>query len=107
MTALLADGLDKTTVGALDDLYMGQDGYAITPLKHDPKDFSLRETKLEIARSQSLDALYQKAKAILPELGISNDSVPSALGMLISYQRGLPVLSPPTSRKAVRAGSKA
>jgi uncharacterized protein (DUF885 family) len=25
--------------------------------------------------------------------------------MLISYQRGLPVLSPPTSRKAVRAGS--
>lgn len=75
LTGLLADGLDTTTVEALDDLYMGQDGYAITPLKHDPKDFSLRETKLEIARSQSLDALYQKAKAILPELGISNDSV--------------------------------
>jgi TnpA family transposase len=75
LTALLADGLDKTTVEALDDLYMGHDGYAITPLKHDPKDFSLHETKLEIARSQSLDALYQKAKAILPELGISDDSV--------------------------------
>jgi hypothetical protein len=64
--------LSKATVRALDALYVDHDGmYAITPLKHDPKDFSQRE----IARSQSLAALYGTAKALLPELGISNDSI--------------------------------
>jgi TnpA family transposase len=75
LTSVLAGGLTEATVKALDDLYVSQDGYAITPLKHDPKDFSLRETRLEIARSQSLEALYGEAKSIIPKLGISNDSV--------------------------------
>jgi hypothetical protein len=44
-------------------------------LKHVPKDFSLCETKREIARSRSLAALYGTAKELLPELGISNDSI--------------------------------
>ena len=68
--------IEQSTVRALDALYVEHDGmYAITPLKHDPKDFSLRETKREIARIQSLAALYGTAKALLPELGISNDSI--------------------------------
>jgi hypothetical protein len=76
LTAVLDGRLSKATVRALDALYVEHDGmYAITPLKHDPKDFSLRETKREIARSQSLAALYGTAKALLPELGISNDSI--------------------------------
>ena len=76
LTAVLEARLNKTMVEALDALYFERDGmYAITPLKHDPKDFSLRETKLEIARSQSLAILYGRTKALLPELGISNDSL--------------------------------
>src|SRR5260370_38205027 len=76
LTAVLDGRLSKGTVRGLGALYGEQDGnYAITPLKHDPKDFSLRETKREIARSQSLAALYGTAKALLPELGISNDSI--------------------------------
>ncbi len=76
LTAVLEAQLNKTTVDALDALYGERDGmYGITPLKHDPKDFSLRETKREIERSRSLATLYKTAKALLPELGISNDSL--------------------------------
>ena len=76
LTAILEGRLDKATIEALDALYVVRDGmYAVTPLKHDPKDFSLREMKREIARSQSLETLYQMAKTLLPDLGISNDSV--------------------------------
>lgn len=76
LTAILEGRLDQATLKALDALYVVRDGmYAITPLKRDPKDFSLREMKREIARSQSLETLYRAAKALLPQLDISNDSV--------------------------------
>lgn len=76
LTAILEGRLDQATLKALDALYVVRDGmYAITPLKRDPKDFSLREMKREIARSQSLETLYRTAKALLPQLDISNDSV--------------------------------
>jgi hypothetical protein len=76
LTAILEGRLDNATLKALDALYVEHDGrYAVTPLKRDPKDFSLREMKREIARSQSLETLYRTAKTLLPELGISNDSV--------------------------------
>jgi hypothetical protein len=39
------------------------------------ENFSLCETKRVIAQSQSLAALYGTAKELLPELGISNDSI--------------------------------
>jgi hypothetical protein len=76
LTAILEGRLDSAILKALDALYVDRDGmYAVTPLKRDPKDFSLREMKREIARSQSLETLYRTAKTLLPELGISNDSV--------------------------------
>ena len=76
LTAILEGRLDQATLKALDALYVVRDGmYAITPLKRDPKDFSLREMKREIARSQSLETLYRTAKALLPQLDISNDSI--------------------------------
>ena len=76
LTAVLEGRLNKTTADALDALYGERDGmYGITPLKHDSKDFSLRETKREIERSRSLATLYETANALLPELGISNDSL--------------------------------
>ena len=46
LTAILEERLDHATLEALDALYLVRDGmYAVTPLKRDPKDFSLREMK--------------------------------------------------------------
>jgi hypothetical protein len=76
LTSILEEQLSEDAAELLDALYTDRDGmYAITPLKHDPKDFSLHEMKREIERSQSLAALYDEAKVLLPQLGISNDSV--------------------------------
>ena len=76
LTAILKSRLDNTTLKELDDLYAERTGmYAVTPLKRDPKDFSLGEMKREITRIKSLDRLHRTAKDVLPELGISNDSI--------------------------------
>ena len=76
ITEIIERSLDEKTQAVLDDLYVSRDGiYAITALKHEPKDFSLKEMKAEIARCQSLAALYQTTHNLLPALAISNDSV--------------------------------
>jgi len=76
ITEIIEQSLDGSTRSFLDELYVNREGvYAITTLKHEPKDFSLKELKKEIARSQSLAALYQTTRKLMPELGISNDSV--------------------------------
>ena len=76
LTAILEEQLDKATLKELDALYVERDGmYAVTPLKRDPKDFSLGEMKREVARIKSLEILHRTAKSLLPTLGISNDSV--------------------------------
>ena len=76
LTGILETRLDEATLKAIDALYVERDGmYVVTPLKRDPKDFSLHEMKTEINRSKSLETLYRTAKALLPELGISNDSI--------------------------------
>jgi len=76
ITEIIERSLDKNTRAVLDELYVNRDGvYAITALKHEPKDFSLKELKQEIARSRSLAGLYQTAHNLLLELSISNDSV--------------------------------
>ena len=68
--------LDEVTRKALDRLYLERDGgYGVTPLKQDPKDFSRSEMRREMARCRSLEPLYRTAMALLPELGISNDSI--------------------------------
>src|SRR5262249_54983207 len=41
----------------------------------DPKDFSRSEMRREMARGRLLEPLYRTAMALLPELGISNDSI--------------------------------
>lgn len=76
LTTILESRLDKATLKGLDDLYVERTGmYIVTPLKRDPKDFSLGEMKREIARIKSLEVLHRTAKEVLPELGISNDSI--------------------------------
>ena len=76
LTSLLDTRLDEATRKALDRLYLERDGgYRVTPLKQDPKDFSRSEMRREMALCRSLEPLYRTAMALLPELGISNDSI--------------------------------
>lgn len=76
LTGILESRLDEATLKALDALYVERTGmYTVTPLKRDPKDFSLGEMKREISRIKSLEILHRTAKEALPELGISNDSI--------------------------------
>ncbi len=49
--------------------------YAIMRIKRDPKDFSAKELKGEIARGEEMRALYQTAQRTLPHLEISNESI--------------------------------
>lgn len=49
--------------------------YEITRLKHEPKDFSATEIKREMDRGKQIQALYLLAQKLLPELGISNESI--------------------------------
>jgi len=68
LAAILEGRLDAATLKALDALYVERDGmHALTPLKRDPEDFSLREIRREIARGQSLETLYRTARTLLPE----------------------------------------
>jgi hypothetical protein len=76
LTSLLDTRLDEPTRKALDRLYLERDGgYGVTPLKQDPKDFSRNQMRREMARCRSLEPLYRTAMALLPELGISNESI--------------------------------
>jgi TnpA family transposase len=76
ITEIIERSLDDKTRAVLDGLYVSREGiYAITALKHEPKDFSLKEMKSEIARCRSVATLYQTTHDLLPALGISNDSV--------------------------------
>jgi TnpA family transposase len=49
--------------------------YEITQLKQEPKDFSLKEIKCEIHRGERLHFFYKIAQNLLPEMGISNESI--------------------------------
>jgi hypothetical protein len=76
ISEIIKSSLDDKTRIALDDLYVSRDGiYAITSLKHEPKDFSLKEMKSETARGHTLAELYKTTHNLFPILEISNDSV--------------------------------
>lgn len=61
---------------ALDRLLEDAPGlYEITQLRQEPKDFSASEMKREIRRGAQIQDLYHLAKGLLPELGISHESV--------------------------------
>jgi hypothetical protein len=58
--------------------------YAITQLKHDPKDFSASEIKREIQCGNQLRPLYMLAQRVLPALQISYESI-KYYASLVSY----------------------
>jgi len=59
--------------------------YEITLLKHEPKDFSLKEIKQEIDRGKQINQLYYLAKNLLPYLSISNESIKYYASLVTYY----------------------
>lgn len=49
--------------------------HEITQIKRQPKDFSLSQIKREIERGYQIAPLYSLAQRLLPDLGISNESI--------------------------------
>jgi TnpA family transposase len=49
--------------------------YALTQLKHEPRDMSVSEIKREIQRGTQMEPLYTLAQRVLPALEISNESI--------------------------------
>jgi hypothetical protein len=73
---MIRNNLTQPNIEALKQLLEDSSGlYEITQLKHEPRDFSTGEIKREIQRGKRIQSLYQLAQRLLPELGISNESV--------------------------------
>jgi TnpA family transposase len=58
--------------------------YALTQLKHEPRDCSASEIKREIQRGCQLEPFYALAQRVLPALEISNESI-KYYASLVSY----------------------
>jgi TnpA family transposase len=73
---MIRNHLKQPNIEALKQLLEDSSGlYEITQLKHEPRDFSTGEIKREIQRGKRIQSLYQLAQRLLPEFGISNESV--------------------------------
>jgi len=85
LETLLHTHLTPADTAALDRLLSAVSRlHPITQLKHEPKDFSLREMRQEIDRTTELRPLAHLADRVLPHLGISNEGV-KYYGSLVSY----------------------
>ncbi|HCY35509.1 MAG TPA: Tn3 family transposase, partial [Candidatus Margulisbacteria bacterium] len=85
LITMMRNHLKQPDIEALKQLLEDSQGlYEITQLKHEPKDFSLGEIKREIQRGKQIQSLYQLTQKLLPELGISSESV-KYYASLVSY----------------------
>jgi TnpA family transposase len=76
LITIINSQLQADEVSAFEKLLEDATGlYEITQLKHEPKDFSLKEIKQEIQRGEQLFSFYQIAKKLLPEMGISSENI--------------------------------
>ena len=76
LTKIINNGLSTFEIEALEKLLEDSTGlYEITQLKHEPRDFSLKEIKREIQRGEQLYPFYEIAQKLLPKMGISNESI--------------------------------
>lgn len=76
LTTITRNCLKQPELEALKNLLNDSQGlYEITQLKREPKDFSVTEIKSEIHRGQQIRHLYCLAQPLLPDLGISNESI--------------------------------
>ena len=76
LTQVLKDRLEPADVEALQKLLDDSEGlHKITQLRQQPKDSSVKEMKVEVQREHDFRVLYKRMQDLLPELGISNESV--------------------------------
>jgi len=76
LVAILEQHLTEADKAALTGLTKAPEPlYGITRMKRNPKDFSPKEFKREIARGEEMRGLYKTAQALLPALEISNESI--------------------------------
>src|SRR6266850_1945941 len=76
LAAVISHRLDRSHREALDRLLEDTpELYEITQLRREPKDFSASEITREIRRGEQVRDLYHLAKRLLPDLGISQESV--------------------------------
>jgi TnpA family transposase len=75
ITALLGDALTEDIASQIDALLQADESmYRITLLKREPKDFTWRELREEVARRQSFAPLHAFARDFLDTTGISTES---------------------------------
>ncbi len=73
---IIENSIDENTKAGLNKLYSNRDVfYDITFLKHEPKDFTPKQLKREINRRKTLADLYHSIKMLIPQFGLSNDSI--------------------------------
>ncbi|MFC6280023.1 MULTISPECIES: Tn3 family transposase [Polaromonas] len=76
ITQLLDQALPAEVQLALDELLQADDGtYRISTLKHEPKDFSNKQLRQEVARRKRFGPLHEFAQTFLATTGLSNESV--------------------------------
>lgn len=86
LVAIVQNNLNTSHIKDLTLLLDDTDGlYVITQIKHEPKDFSRGEIRLEIQRGQRIQSLYLLAQKILPKLEISAESIKYYASMVGYY----------------------
>jgi len=86
LTSLINTALETSDIEHLRQLLEDSPGlYEVTQLKREPKDFSAGEIKRELRRGEHIQHLYQVAKRLLPNLGISNESIKYYASLVTYY----------------------
>jgi hypothetical protein len=76
LTQSLSQALTPTIRNQLETLLQtGEQMVRITALKREPKDFSYKELRQEVARREFFEPLYEFAKSFLMTAGLSNESM--------------------------------
>lgn len=73
---LITNRLEESELQMLDGMLNDLTGlHEITHIKRQPKDFSLSQIKREVERGYRIAPFYGLARRVLPDLGISNESI--------------------------------
>ena len=86
MATVVQENLTLAGADTLDRLLRSDSRiHAITQLKRDPRDFTLKEIKQEIKRGSQIKEAYELASRILPLLEISNESIKHYASLMEYY----------------------
>ena len=86
LTGLLETRLTQDDLKTLQQLLDDSDGlHKITQLRRQPRDSSVMEMKLEVQRERDLRGVYDLMQRLLPDLGLSNQSVAHHASLVDHY----------------------